>query len=330
MLALAALLLVFGCGKLSSQPSLTIGQELCCENTSVLLGVDVAGFDNVGSFTFFIQIDTLLVDYVAVENPNALLGNSLVVNFQPYLSQIAFSWFNMAGITIEEGTLFDLKLNYHHGNAALNFKDCEITDPEGTIIEDVTYENGSLLPPLEIAAHPQTQSVIQGEHAQFDIVLQNAGNQEYCWQEFNGIDWNDLSNDATYSGVFTSALSLDDVPLGFNNFQYRCRITYTSCSANSDAATLNVVPLTVLDNLGTGQNKISIFPNPFTSCFNYQIKSSAISSRLRIYSLSGEPVFEHVVQSPSGIIDAENLGSGLYFLQISNSEFTTFVKLQKR
>ena len=318
------------CGELSSQPSISIEQELCCENTSMLVGVDVSGFEDVGSFTFFIQIDTLLVDYVAIENPHALLGNNLVVNFQTYQSQIAISWFSLAGITIEEGTLFDLKLYYHQGNAGLNFETCEIAYADGTIIEDVSYENGILLPSLEIAVHPQSQSITQGGQVQFDIVLQNASSQQFRWQEFNGLEWDDLNNDDIYSGAFTSTLSLDEVPLEFNGFQYRCRISYTDCSAFSAAATLDVLPLTVVDNPETGHNKISIFPNPFTGSFNYQIQSTAFNSRLRLYSLSGKAVFEHVLQSSSGIVDLENLGSGMYFLQVSNSEFTTFVKVLKK
>jgi hypothetical protein len=331
MLAFAALLLVLGFGKLSSQPSVAIGQELCCEDSSVLLGVEVSGFNNVGSITIFIQIDTLLVDYVALVNPNALLGNNIVVNFQTYHSRIAISWFSLVGISIAEGTLFDLQLNYHQGDAGLNFVDCEIADSDGNILEGVTYQNGSLLPSLEIAAHPQSQSINEGEQVQFDIALQNAGAQEYCWQEFKGVEWNDLSDDETYSGVFTSALAIENVPLDFNGFQYRCRITYTDCSAFSDAATLSVSPLAVLNNLETGLSKISIFPNPVTDgSFNYQIESAAIDNRVRLVNLSGELVFEHLLQSPSGTINAENLGSGMYFLQISNCEFTTFVKFLKK
>lgn len=331
MLALAALLLVFGFGKLNSQPLLTIGQELCCDDSSVLLGVDVSGFNNVGSITIFIQIDTLLVDYVALVNPNALLGNSIIVNFQPYHSRIAISWFSLVGISIFEGTLFDLELNYHQGNASLNFVDCEITDAEGTIIEGITYQNGSLLPALVISEQPKPQTTNQGEQVQFSISVQNTGAQEFGWQEFNGIEWNDLSNDATYSGVFTSALAIENVPLDFNGFQYRCRISYPDCLAFSDAAALCVLPLAVLNNPETDQTKVSIFPNPFTGgSFNYKIESAAMSSHLRVVSLSGGLVLEHLLQSPSGTINNESLESGMYFLQISNSEFTTFVKLIKK
>jgi hypothetical protein len=329
-LILAALLLAVGIGKLNSQPSVTIAQELCCENTSVLTSVDVLGYEDVSSFTFFIQIDTLLVNYVAIENMHALLGNNLVVNFQTFQSRIAISWFSLAGITIEEGTLFDLKLNYHQGNAALNFEACEISDSEGNILENVTYENGSLLPSLEIVAQPQLQSIIQGEQMQFNIVLQNAGDQEFNWQEFNGLEWSDISNDAPYSGAFTSVLSINNVPPEFNDFQYRCKITYSNCSVFSDAATLKVLPLTVPNNFETGTNTISIFPNPFTSYFNYQIKSTVVDNIFRLYNISGEPVSEHFSQSSSGIINTENLESGMYFLQITNSEFTTNVKLLKK
>ena len=325
-----ALLLFIGFGKLNGQPVISMEQNLCCENTTELISVDVSDFEDIGSFTFFVQIDTLLVDFVALVNTHALLGSSVIANFQYGQSRIAISWFSLAGITIEEGNLFDLKLNYHQGNAALNFEDCEISDPDGTVLEGVEYENGSLLPALEIAVHPQSQSTITGEQVQFNIVLQNVGTQELLWQEYDGLTWHDLTDDDTYSGVLTSALTIDNVPLEFNNLLYRCRVNYPECSVFSDEALLNVLPLTIVNKEKPGQKIIDVFPNPFANYFKYEIENSnARNYHFRLFSLNGEPVFDIFVPSSSGIISTKNLESGMYFLQVSGDESSEFVKLLK-
>jgi|GEM_PF-6369290 len=62
---------------------------------------------------------------------------------------------------------------------------------------------------------------------------------------------------------------------------------------------------------------IEIYPNPFKDKIN--INNPILNSTIRLFNLQGEIVFE---TSNSGIIDLENLESGLYLMQCIDSEGT--------
>ncbi len=62
----------------------------------------------------------------------------------------------------------------------------------------------------------------------------------YQWQVStdNGANFNNLSNGGVYSGVTTNTLSISNVTLSMNNYQYRCIVSNSYGSVTSDVATL--------------------------------------------------------------------------------------------
>jgi hypothetical protein len=330
---LLVLLLMVGGGLLFGQHKVTIGQQVRCENSEVLIPVDVSEFNNVAAFTFFIQIDTLATEFVAVENPHALLsGGTVIANFVEATSTIIITWASIAGTSIESGKLLDLQLTYYEGIADLMFDEsCELASPDGSIIEDVAYENGVLIAALQISGQPQALTVTEGEDAQFGIELQNPDGHAWQWQQNNGEEWIDLAEEYPYTGVNTYLLTIDSTPLAFNGFAYRCMVAYDNCSRASDSATLTVSPLTIVSMPQTGKPLLSIFPNPFDGVLNYAVSSEPGNDyRFQIYNSLGEEVANFRLQQSEGSIYLPELMPGIYFLQLTGKPYVReIVKLNK-
>lgn len=115
-----------------------------------------------------------------------------------------------------------------------------VTDFNGiTAIDDAIV---NVFPLPQISSHPLNASVKQGADTSF--IVQVNGNNTYKWQVSmdNGNTWNDLANNATYSGVNTNLLLLTNTLLSMDDYQYKCVITNTNnCSVESNIAILNVI-----------------------------------------------------------------------------------------
>jgi len=326
------LLLIFTAVSLKGQMTVSIGEQSQCENSVVLIPVDVSDFNDVAAFTFFIQIDTLAVEYVSIENPNVQLsGGSVVSNFVGTISQIIISWSSMSSANISDGKLFDLKMNYHEDYAGLVFNNqCEIALSNLTIVENVNYQNGLLMPVIQIIGQPQSVSVTEGQQAQFNVTLESFAGIAFQWQKHDGLSWSDLEGELPFSGVNTNQLSIDNVPLSLNNFAFRCSLQYEDCSKMSDSASLTVSPLTVISNKSKNESLSYVSPNPCFGKLNYVIKDSEKELRIKIVNIAGETVFEVSPRFFSGSILMDNFDPGIYLFQVmSNNVIFETIKVLK-
>lgn len=91
-----------------------------------------------------------------------------------------------------------------------------------------------------ISLQPANSSVCAGANASFVIAASNV--ISYQWQENTGATWNNLSNNATYSGTQSNTLNITAAALVMNNYQYRCVVNNSCGNTNSAAATLLVSP----------------------------------------------------------------------------------------
>ena len=89
-----------------------------------------------------------------------------------------------------------------------------------------------------INSQPSNSAVCVGANTSFTISATNA--TSYQWQENTGSGWNNLSNNATYSGTQTNTLNITAVTIAMNNYQYRCVVNNSCGNTNSAAATLSV------------------------------------------------------------------------------------------
>lgn len=324
---------MFAVGGLKAQPSVTIGNHLSCVESSTLVPVYAANFQDIGTFTFFITIDTFQLRFVSVENPNSqIAGNGIITNFIPSTSSIGLTWFSMTGINIDNDKLFDLKMTYYSGQANMTFADnCEMSLSDGTILENVVYTDGLVLPAIEIGQQPQSITVTEGEEAQFVLAMSYPGNQLFRWQTLTNDVWVDLDEATPFSGVQSNALTITSVPVTLNNTAYRCVATYEDCSVISDQVTLTVSPLSVLNDRQPATSLLTIYPNPFTDNVFFDVNTLLPDFSFQLVNLLGEAVYDLHPLRHTGRLELNHLAPGIYFLQMESGNRTVqTVKLLKR
>lgn len=122
---------------------------------------------------------------------------------------------------------------------------CDITGPCAYRRTNITYLTINSLP--AVLAQPADRTVCPGYQTSFSISAAGSG-ISYQWQVSynNGTTWNNLANNASFSGVNTSQL-LVNVTSGLNNSTYRCVVSGTCTPpATSNAARLTVtLPLEI-------------------------------------------------------------------------------------
>jgi hypothetical protein len=190
-----------------------------------------------------------------------------------------------------------------------------------SIIRNVSYQEGWMLPAIQITGQPQTIAVNEGGQARFNVALQLQNGMEFQWQEYNGLVWNDLREQYPYSGVFSNQLTIENVPLAFNNFAYRCRIRFENCSMLSDSARLTS-PLSVVENNSKDEPVLKVFPNPCSTLLKYKVNTSEKTFTIQLVNVLGEVVYTSSLVRHSGCISLENINPGIYFLQLITKDRT--------
>ena len=92
------------------------------------------------------------------------------------------------------------------------------------------------------SAQPEDVAIAAGGDASFQAIANGTPVPSCQWQVStdDGGTWTDVANGGIYSGATTSTLSLSNVPIEYDGYQYRCRATNTEGSDESNAATLTV------------------------------------------------------------------------------------------
>jgi gliding motility-associated-like protein len=89
-----------------------------------------------------------------------------------------------------------------------------------------------------ISQHPQNVVLCNSGNANFSVTVTNPGS--YKWQVNTGSGWNDVTDNATYSGSITNNLTITGATVSMTNYQYRCAVTNTCGTVFSTAAILTV------------------------------------------------------------------------------------------
>lgn len=94
-----------------------------------------------------------------------------------------------------------------------------------------------------ITGHPANSAVSAGDNTTFSVTATGSG-LSYQWQEDpNTGSFANISNGGTnpaYSNATTATLSLNNIPVGHDQYKYRCVVTNSCGSATSNSATLSV------------------------------------------------------------------------------------------
>lgn len=110
--------------------------------------------------------------------------------------------------------------------------------------DDSAASGGYALPKTSPAfvTHPSDQSVTEGGNVDFTVSADGNPAPGYQWEVStdNGSTWNAISDGGVYSGATTATLTLTNIPLGMNGYQYRCTAANSEGTIDSSVATLTV------------------------------------------------------------------------------------------
>ncbi len=114
-----------------------------------------------------------------------------------------------------------------------------------------------------INGQPADFRVVELSNAIFNTESINATN--YHWQESsdNATTWHTLTDGIRYSGALSAILTVNLVPVSFNNYKYRCSVFRENCQLYSDIATLSVDSVNAIPIIRSNDLVIQVTPNPF-------------------------------------------------------------------
>ena len=199
--------------------------------------------DKVGyyRYTYFSTADVYL--YIVKDSNNDLAYYEFKENVIPDLYFWRFDYSETPSFRKSDATTFKLDLD------ALDIDNL----PKPTLVFDTPPEA-----PF-ISFHPQSVSAVQIGNAMFTVKASGNPEPEYQWQVNAGAGggWSDLSSTGIYTGATTDTLTLSNVQLNVNGYQYRCIVSNIAGNLASDPATLNVNPL--IDIVSQPQNRTIAF-----------------------------------------------------------------------
>ena len=115
-------------------------------------------------------------------------------------------------------------------------------DGDGNGLYDYREVGSSLV----ILSNPLSVSIIETRNAKYSVEVAAEGTILYQWQvsDDEGVTWNDILDDAVYSGTTTATLTLTNASLEFNDYQFRVNISTPAYLCDEDLQ--SEVVLTVL------------------------------------------------------------------------------------
>ncbi|MCX6270319.1 MAG: cohesin domain-containing protein [Bacteroidetes bacterium] len=232
----------------SQNITVTLPAVNACPGTDISIPVLVDNFANVASVSLVFSIDPAVLTYTGYTlNPAMTTGLSNANSPAPY-TQVILGWYSLNPVTLDAGSVMvTFHFSYAGGNAALTFNNvpvgnCSMTDYIAVSLP-AEWINGSVNQAAEtlvINTQPSNTSVNAGSSASFTCSSFNATNYE--WQESaNGIDWNNLIDGGIYLGTGTDHLTISNVTLGMNGYQYRCLVSGLCGNQFSESASLTVI-----------------------------------------------------------------------------------------
>jgi hypothetical protein len=294
--------------------SVFVGSETICPGT-VEIPVSAENFYRVSAMSLTLNYDPQLIEFVGYTDLNdQLAGNFFFVN--AFEGKIFLSWVSTDTVSIGEGVLVKYLFNSLKDGSA-NFVwdtitpgNCEITHLNGHVYQD-TYANGSItvyrIP--EITGNPSDKTVNFGQNATFSMNAVGSG-LSFQWQESedDGLNWNNLSNSAPYSGVTAKTLTIINPPVSMNGFQYRCYINgYCAPSDTTTAATLFVNPvITTLAGNTTVCPDTAIIPVSVQEFYNVAAFSLTLNYDTSIVEFSDYRNLHPMLQQGNFVLNADN------------------------
>ncbi len=307
-------------GPLFGQLHISVGEHARCENGEVYIPVHASEFFDVNALTISLEIDTIRLEYYAVENLHPqLAGGSFVSNFNQKNGQLAISWFRLTPANIHDEKLFDLLLYYFDGEASIVFTEhYEIVYADDSFADDAVLTDGLVKPiDIHIISHPDPSDVEEGEQAVFEIEIADHDGLYFRWQKLVGNDWENLYNTTKYTGADTDRLTINYATPDLDNTSWRCKVYLDHCIEFSDPAMLTVTLPTNTNKLNITGELLKVFPNPCSHTLHYEVNKALDQYVLQLLNVHGEIIYTGHKHRHAGTIDVKSLIPGVYFLQIN-------------
>lgn len=112
-----------------------------------------------------------------------------------------------------------------------------------------TSPNSNYIIAAPIVINTQPQDIAECESQSASFSTQTTLVTSYQWQvSTDGINWNNIANNTTYSGTTTNTITINNLANSMNNYNYRVVLTKTgnTCGLTSAPAKLTVFPLPVV------------------------------------------------------------------------------------
>ncbi len=317
--ALSALLLILPFG-LFAQPVVSLGHSGGCTGMEIRVPVEVQNLEDIGNFTFYLDIDTATLAFVAVGNVHpALSTGNLVgnISFTPN-PLIVLNWYSMSPFTLSQGLLFEIRLVLRTEHAMLAFRDgSELGRSDLTLIEDVVYNNGSISAYSILTPEPAVNTVDAGATAQF--VLPGIPRTTYRWEENTTGTWQELPDRYPYIGVDGPVLLIAGVTGELNNRTYRCRISdLDQCQTVTEGATLKVSATGTALRPVEQKPVLDVYPNPANNLIYCSVSIPVRDGMLCLYNAEGKEIkrslFSELGPESSKVLDISNLADGVFFV----------------
>jgi hypothetical protein len=94
-----------------------------------------------------------------------------------------------------------------------------------------------------VSVHPPNRTICATGNTTFGVTATGTG-LSYQWQVNTGSGFNNIVPSATYTNSTTATLGVNGATAAMNGYQFRCVVTGTCGTANSNAGTLTVVTVT--------------------------------------------------------------------------------------
>lgn len=135
-----------------------------------------------------------------------------------------------------------------------------------------------------IASASGNQTVTPGSTATYSVSA-TGSNLTYQWQVNTGSGWTNISDDANYAGTSTATLTVSNVTIGMNGYQYRATVSGTApCSAvTSTPASL------IISDIGitTQPQDVTICSTSSTASFSVTATGTGLTYQWQVNTGSG-------------------------------------------
>lgn len=168
---------------------------------------------------------------------------------------------------------------------------------------------------LQIIQQPSDTTASVGSSAAFNFQYTDSVQATFQWQKSTAGGFQDIVNNATYSGTTKDTLYINSVNSSMNNTFFRCVITNGSCSDTTAAAKL-MLPNSVNAH---DANKWNIYPNPTEGqLFIELLEANTSPFHLRIYNINGALLraYTYPAHTSTTSISLQGMDAGIYLLEM--------------